>query len=112
MSCSGAFSTQVASSRTTTGHPSGLPGATYSPILCQASLPDTFLLLTLGLTVTQTRWKRPGILAGDTNSHAAAGVAGHAEPYASSQMLVPGNSPDTTRILRASSWRCSAGIRS
>ena len=49
-----------------------------------------FLLLTAGLTIAQARRKRTGILAGNTSSHAAAGVAGHAEPQASSRIHVPG----------------------
>ena len=49
-----------------------------------------FLLLTAGLTVTQARRKRTGVLAGNTSSHAVAGVAGHAGPQASSRMHMPG----------------------
>ena len=49
-----------------------------------------FPLLTVGLTVTQARRERPGVLAGNESSNAAARVAGHAEPQASSRMHMPG----------------------
>lgn len=46
-------------------------------------------LLAAGLTVTQARRKRTGVLAGNKSSNAAAGIAGvarHAEPQASGRV--------------------------
>jgi len=59
-----------------------------------------FLLLAAGLTVTEARRKRTGVLAGNKSANAAAGVAGHAEPHRLSR-------PDIAELLRDKAGRCT-----
>ena len=49
-----------------------------------------FLLRTAGLTVTRTRWKRAGVIAGNKSSTAAAGVLGTPGPRSVAGFICPG----------------------